>query len=164
MSATTTLVGRSVGRGDVDDAMAWVRRLTRAGIGTAAVFGVLFAASVLLLDVLFGEAGRDVRVMAGVGILVNAAFQVVKVRNMIVGAGVLPSANDVRGVIMGDVVGAFVVGLPLAVLLGLHTPLGYVGIFVARILEELAKLSIFTWRARRIRWERLVTPREAVAA
>ena len=26
MSATTTLVGRSVGRGDVDDAMAWVRR------------------------------------------------------------------------------------------------------------------------------------------
>ena len=50
MSATTTLVGRSVGRGDVDDAMAWVRRLTRAGIGTAALFGVLFAASVLLLD------------------------------------------------------------------------------------------------------------------
>jgi Na+-driven multidrug efflux pump len=164
MSATTTLVGRSVGRGDVADAMAWVRRLTRAGIGTAAVFGVLFGASVLLLDVLFGEAGRDVRTMAGVGILVNAAFQVVKVRNMIVGAGVLPSANDVRGVIMGDVVGAFVVGLPLAVLLGLHTPLGYVGIFVARIMEELAKLAIFTWRARRIRWERLVTRLEAVPA
>ena len=63
MSATTTLVGRSVGRGDVADATAWVRRLTRAGIGTAAVFGVLFAASVLLLDILFGEAGRDVRVL-----------------------------------------------------------------------------------------------------
>src|SRR6478735_2089314 len=163
MSATTTLVGRSVGRGDVDDAMAWVRRLMRAGIGTAAVFGVLFAASVLLLDVLFGEAGRDVRTMAGVGILVNAAFQVVKVRNMIVGAGVLPSANDVRGVIMGDVVSAFVVGLPLAVLLGLHTPLGYVGIFVARVVEELAKLLIFTWRARRLRWESLVTARSDVA-
>ena len=164
MSATTTLVGRSVGRGDVADAMAWVRRLTRAGIGTAAVFGVLFGASVLLLDALFAEAGNDVRVMAGVGILINAAFQIVKVRNMIVGAGVLPSANDVRGVIMGDVVGAFLIGLPLAVLLGLHTPLGYVGIFVARILDELAKLAIFTWRAKRIRWESLVAPREDVAA
>lgn len=164
MSATTTLVGRSVGRGDVQDATAWVRRLTRAGLGTAAVFGVLFGTSVLLLDVLFGEAGRDVRLMAGVGILVNAAFQVVKVRNMIVGAGVLPSANDVRGVIMGDVASAFAVGLPLAVLLGLHTPLGYVGIFVARIVEELAKLLIFSWRARRIRWDRLVTQRSDVAA
>ena len=75
---------------------------------------------------------------------------------MIVGAGVLPSANDVRGVIIGDVVGAFAVGLPLAVLLGLHTPLGYVGIFAARIVEEFAKLAIFSYRAKRIRWESLV--------
>ncbi|EWT00329.1 multidrug transporter MatE [Intrasporangium oryzae NRRL B-24470] len=156
MSATTTLVGRSIGRGDVGDAVAWVRRLTRAGIGTAVVFGVLFAASVLLLDTLFGEAGREVRTMAGVGILLNALFQVVKVRNMIIGAGVLPSANDVRGVIIGDVVGAFGVGLPLAVLLGLHTPLGFVGVVLARIVEELVKLAVFTWRARRVSWDRLV--------
>ena len=127
-----------------------------AGVGTAVAFGLLFAVSALLLDPLFGEAGPDVRLMAGVGILVNAAFQVVKVRNMIVGAGVLPSGNDVRGVILGDVVGAFLVGLPLAVLHALHTPQGYVGIFAARIVEELAKLAIFTYRARRIRWDSLV--------
>ena len=156
MAATTTLVGRSVGSGDVDAAMAWVRRVTRAGIGTAAVFGVLFATSVLFLDTLFAEAGRDVRVMASVGILINAAFQVIKVRNMIIGAGVLPSGNDVRGVIMGDAVGAFVVGLPLAIVLGLHTPLGFAGIFLARIADEAVKLAIFTWRARRIRWHALV--------
>ena len=54
-----------------------------------------------------GRPAETCATMAGVGILINAAFQVVKVRNMIVGAGVLPSANDVRGVIMGDVVGAF---------------------------------------------------------
>jgi putative MATE family efflux protein len=156
MAATTTLVGRSVGSGDIAEAVAWVRRVKRAGIGTAAAFGVLFGVSVLLLEPLYGEAGPDVRLMAGVGILMNAAFQVVKVRNMIIGAGVLPSGNDVRGVILGDVVGAFLVGLPLAILLGLHTPLGYVGIFVARIVEELAKLAIFAYRARRIRWETLV--------
>jgi putative MATE family efflux protein len=157
MSATTVLVGRSVGRGEHAEALAWVRRLTRAGVGTAAGFGLLYAASILLLDVLFADAGSDVRFMAAIGILINAAFQVVKVRNMIIGAGVLPSANDVRGVILGDVVGAFAVGLPLAILLGLHTPLGWVGVFVARIVEELVKLAIFTWRARRVRWEQLVT-------
>ena len=32
--------------------------------------------------------------MAAAGIAVNAVFQVVKVRNMILGAGVLPSGND----------------------------------------------------------------------
>jgi putative MATE family efflux protein len=153
MSATTTLVGRAVGRGDAADAQAWVQRLTRAGVGTGALFGVFFGASVLLLEPLFQDAGPDVRSMAVLGIAVNAAFQVVKVRNMILGAGVLPSGNDVRGVILGDAVGAFVVGLPLAVLLGLHTPLGVLGVFVARVVEEVAKLAVFTWRARRLRWD-----------
>ncbi|SES20942.1 putative efflux protein, MATE family [Pedococcus cremeus] len=155
MSATTTLVGRAVGRGDAAGAVAWVHRLTRAGLGTGALFGVLFGASILLLEPLFQDAGPEVRSMAMAGIAVNAAFQVVKVRNMILGAGVLPSGNDVRGVIMGDAIGAFVVGLPIAVLLGLHTPLGVLGVFVARVVEEVAKLGVFTWRARRLRWHEL---------
>ena len=167
MSATTTLVGRSVGRGDAAGALEWVQRLTRAGIGTGVIFGVLFGASVLLLEPLFADAGDEVRGMAVLGIAVNAAFQVIKVRNMILGAGVLPSGNDVRGVILGDAVGAFVVGLPLAILLGLHTPLGVLGVFVARVVEEVAKLAIFTWRARRLRWDVLARgghPGESLAA
>ena len=91
--------------------------------------------------------------MATVGIALYAISQVVKVRNMILGAGVLPSAGDVRGVIFGDVVGAFVVGLPLAVVLGLHTPLGVAGVFAARVIEELAKVVIFSRRSRRVRWD-----------
>jgi hypothetical protein len=27
------------------------------------------------------------------------------------------------------------------------------GVFVARVVEEVAKLAIFTWRARRLRWD-----------
>ena len=56
--------------------------------------------------------------MATAGIALYAISKVVKVRNMNLGAGVLPSAGDVLGGIFGDVVGAFVVGLPLAVVLG----------------------------------------------
>ena len=44
------------------------------------------------------------------------------------------------------------VGLPLAVLLGLYTPLGVTGIFIARVIEETVKLGIFTWRARKLDW------------
>ena len=61
------------------------------------------------------------------GILINASTQVFKVRNMIVGGGVLPSAGDGRGIIIGDVVGAFVVGLPLAIVLGSVYPAGRLG-------------------------------------
>jgi putative MATE family efflux protein len=161
MSATTALVGRSVGEHDAPGAAHWVARLTHAGMLTGIAFGVLFAASAFAVPVLFANAGTEVVTLAVIGILMNAAFQVVKVRNMILGAGVMPSGGDVKGVILGDGVGAFLVGLPLAIGLGLFTPLGLIGIFIARILEEVVKLGIFTRRTRRIRWEAVVE-REAV--
>ncbi|WP_310584837.1 MATE family efflux transporter [Deinococcus sp.] len=163
MSATTALVGRSLGRGDAPGAARWVSRLLSVGLHTGATFGLLFALSALLLGLLFKQAGAEVQQIAVVGILINAGFQVVKVRNMIVGAGVLPSGNDTRGVILGDVVGAFVVGLPLAVLLGLYTPLGVTGIFIARVIEETVKLGIFTWRARKLDWNVLAAGQRAEA-
>lgn len=156
MTAATALVGREIGRGDPGAAAAWVLRVRRAGVATGLLFGGLFASSVLLLPLLFPGAGADVRAMAAVGIVVNAVAQVVKVRNMILGAGVLPSGGDVRGVILGDVVSAFAVGLPLAVTLGLHTPLGVLGVFVARVIEECAKVLIFSWRSHRLRWDEVV--------
>ncbi len=155
MSATTALVGREVGRGDAVAAAAWVRRIKKVGTVSGIAFGLLYGATALLLPVLFPHTGDEVRTMAVVGIALYAVSQVVKVRNMILGAGVLPSANDVRGVILGDVTGAFAVGLPLAVVLGLFTPLGFVGIFVARVVEELVKVAIFSRRTHRVRWDTL---------
>jgi putative MATE family efflux protein len=157
MSAATALVGRSLGAGDAVGAMTWVDRVTRSGRWTGIVFGALFAVSALTLPVLFEHAGQAVRHAATLGILINGAFHVVKVRNLILGAGVLPAGSDVRGVITGDAVGAFVVGLPLAVLLGLHTPLGIAGVFLARVIEEVAKVAVFSWRAHRLDWQELAT-------
>lgn len=158
MSATTALVGREVGRGDACGAAAWVRRIKKAGTVTGVGFGLLYGATALLVPFLFADTTDEVRAVACAGILLYAVAQVVKVRNMILGAGVLPSAGDVRGVIMGDVVGAFGVGLPLAVVLGLHTPLGVLGVFAARVVEELAKVVIFSRRTRQVRWEALAEP------
>ena len=156
MSATTALVGRSVGQQDALGAAHWARRLTRAGLFTSVAFGFLLGASAFAVPVLFANAGREVQVLAIIGIVINALSQVIKVRNMILGAGVMPSGGDVRGVVMGDGISAFLVGLPLAVILGLFTPLGIIGLFIARIIEETVKLGIFTARTRRISWDAVV--------
>ncbi len=167
MSAATVFIGRALGAGDAPGARLWLARITRAGLLTGLGFGALFALSALLVPGLFPKVGADVHHIALFGILINASTQVFKVRNMIVGGGVLPSAGDGRGIIIGDVVGAFVVGLPLAIVLGLYTPLGVWGVFVARSLEEIVKVGIFEWRRRRVNWERLAEQQrgqEVVAA
>jgi Na+-driven multidrug efflux pump len=112
--------------------------------------------SAFAVPVLFANAGREVQLLAIIGIVINALSQVIKVRNMILGAGVMPSGGDVRGVVLGDGVSAFLVGLPLAIILGLFTPLGIVGLFLARVIEECVKLAIFTTRTRRISWDAVV--------
>ena len=55
--------------------------------------------------------------------------------------------------LLGDFVGPFVAGLPLAVILGLFTPLGIYGVFIARAMEEFAKIAVFSWRGRRLNWD-----------
>ena len=141
-----------------------MRRVSKAGIVTGLVFGAVYALSTLAIPVLFTEVSGEVIRIATIGIVINAFVQVIKVRNMIIGAGVLPSGNDVKGVIMGDVFSTFVIGLPLALVLGLETPLLAIGIFLARAVEEIVKLAIFTWRQRRVNWEALAAEHGMVTA
>lgn len=156
LSATTALVGQSVGLHDALGAARWARVLTRAGVYTGVAFGALLILSGLAVPLLFKNAGHEVQVLAIIGVVINGLSQVVKVRNMILGAGVMPSGGDVRGVVIGDGASAFLVGLPLAIALGLFTPLGVIGLFLARVIEECVKLVIFTVRTRRISWEAVV--------
>lgn len=164
MSATTALVGQSVGHQDAPGAARWAKRLTTVGVYTGAWFGALLCLSAFAIPGLFANAGRDVQVLAIVGVVINGLTQVIKVRNLILGAGIMPSAGDVRGVILGDAIGAFVVGLPLAIVLGLFTPLGVVGLFLARVIEEVAKLAIFTARTHRISWPAVISREVAATA
>ncbi|MEY4137380.1 MAG: hypothetical protein RL205_1508 [Actinomycetota bacterium] len=162
MSASTALIGKAIGEGDAPAARAWISRVGRAGLVTGVVFGGIYALSALAIPVLFTEVSDEVIRVATIGIVINGIIQAVKVRNMIVGAGVLPSGNDVKGVILGDVFSTFVVGLPLALFLGLSTPLLAIGIFLARVVEEVVKLGIFSWRQSRVNWDALAAEHGAV--
>ena len=167
ISAATVFIGRSLGQGDAASVQLWLARIIRAGLFTSLGFGLLFALSALLVPGLFPKVGAAVHHIAVFGILIHASTQIFRVRNMIVGGGILPSAGDGEGIIIGDVVGAFVVGLPLAIWLGLYTPLGVWGVFLARNLDEIVKVGINEWRRRRVNWERLAREqkgREVVAA
>ncbi|WP_045235019.1 MATE family efflux transporter [Deinococcus pimensis] len=168
--AATALIGQAVGQRDAALARQRARAVERFGLVTGLVFGALYALSVYALPHLYAGVGERVRDVAAATILLNAAFQVVKVANMVRGGGILPSASDTRGVLLGDALSAFAVGLPLAWLLAFPLGYGVWGLLVARVLEEVVKVLIFAWRARRLAWPRVVelheqeTHREAHAA
>ena len=152
MIAATTLIGQAVGRGDPDLAQSRVRALLRVGAVTGWGFGTLYLGTALLLPVFYPHVAGSVRHIAFWGIVISAAFQAVRVRNIILGGGVLPSAGDTRTVMIGDALGAFALGLPLAYLLAFPLHCGVWGIFAARGVEEVSKMLLFSRRAGRLRW------------
>lgn len=156
-SAGQVLVGRAVGAHDTSLALYWIKKIKRYGIYTSVLFGSMFASTTLLLGVLYQEAGQEVRNLAVIGILIQALMQPIKVRNMLLGAMVLPNANDAKGIIWGDLLGAFVVGVPAAILLGFPAGWGFVGVMVARALDEIVKVVVFTYRERKIDWEQVIS-------
>lgn len=162
-SAATVLIGQALGKGSAAGAAAWATTIRRFGVLVALAAGALFALTASLLGQLFPQVESGVRQLAVISILVNAAFQIIKVQNMLLGAGVLPSSNDPRGVLIGDVVATFVVGLPLAYLLAFGLGLGFWGLLIARVLDETAKMLIFLWRAKKIRWEQHIYAGESEA-
>ena len=154
--AATVLVGRAVGGGDVKTVNRWIQLIKQTGVYSGLVFGALYAISAFAVPIGFQNAGSDVQQLAISLIFAQSLVQVIKVRNMILGGGILTSGSDIRGVIYGDAVGALVVGIPLAFALGLYTPLGIWGIVIGRAADEIVKLTIFEYRARRINWQKLI--------
>lgn len=155
MNASTALIGRSLGQGDAKAARHWVRRLKKASVVGGVGLGIAYLASSLLVPWLFPNVADTVRQFAFAVIAINALFFWAKVLNAVIGVGVLPSGNDMKGVVLGDGLSVGLVGLPIAAGLGLLTPLGIYGVVIGRQLEEVCKQFIFRARARRIDWDRL---------
>jgi putative MATE family efflux protein len=153
MSAVTALAGRAVGAGDGALAEAWIAKIKRVGIWTGIGFGLLFALSSLAVPSMFPEIGPAVLVPVTFAILLNAAIQFVKVRIALLGAAILPSGDDVKGVVIGDFIAPFFVGVPIVIALAFFTPLGIYGLFIGRTIEEFFKVVFFSWRERRIHWQ-----------
>jgi Na+-driven multidrug efflux pump len=52
----------------------------------------------------------------------------------------------------GNLAGTYAIGLPTAVVFGLVGPFGFFGVFAAKVLEEVVKVTCFVLRFCGTRW------------
>jgi multidrug resistance protein, MATE family len=130
--AASVLVGRAVGRGDPGG----TRGAARAALASGAVFMATTAALFLLLpEPLARLYSRDVEVIAIAAALIPIAgvFQVFD-GLQVVAAGVLRGVGDTRGPMLINLLGYWVLGLPLSVYLGFVAGRGPVGLWWGLVL------------------------------
>ncbi len=158
-SATAVMVGRAVGAGDPIEA----RHSAAAGLWLAVGFmtstAILFLALPLWLARLYTQA-PEVLAVAAVLIPLAGVFQVFD-GIQVTAIGVLRGLGDTRTPMLVNIVGFWLIGFPISIVLGFHTTLGPAGLWwglvaglVAVALVLLARVRVkLTRGARRLRYE-----------
>lgn len=149
--AAGVLVGKRLGAGEREEAYRAAKAILGYGLaGCAALSGLLLLLGPAYLRRAASEEGvlRAARSL----LTVYALAAPFKVENMILGGGVLRSGGRTSIVMWIDLMGTWLLGVPLGLLaaFGLKLPVAWV--YAALSLEECARLAVSVWVFRRRVW------------
>ncbi|HJR17610.1 MAG TPA: MATE family efflux transporter [Gemmatimonadales bacterium] len=130
--AASVLVGRAVGRGDPEGARGAARAAFACGVTFMAVTGAIF---LTLPHQLAGLYSRDVAVVSVAAMLIPIAgvFQVFDGTQVVAG-GVLRGLGDTRAPMVANLIGYWLVGIPVSIYLGFEADLGPPGLWWGLVL------------------------------
>jgi MATE family multidrug resistance protein len=142
-SASSVLVGHAIGERD----MVHARRVAASALAVGAAYMVLSACVLLTLPALFAGAYTSVPGVVAVAVLLIPIAGVFQVFDglQVVSAGVLRGAGDTRAPLVSNVLGFWLVGMPVSLWLGFRAGLGVVGLwwgFVAGLAAVAAFLVL----------------------
>lgn len=126
-SAAAVRVGNAVGARNERRAREAARAAYLCGVGFMSLTAFVFLSMPRFLATLFTD---DVAVIAIAGVLIPVAgvFQIFDGAQA-VGAGVLRGLGDTRAPLIGMIAGYWLIGLPVSLALGFHTPLRAAGLW-----------------------------------
>jgi multidrug resistance protein, MATE family len=130
--AASVLVGRAIGQGDPAGTRGAARAALASGFLFMATTAVLFLTLPEPLALLYSR-DPEVIVIAAALIPIAGVFQVFD-GLQVVAAGVLRGAGDTRGPMLINLLGYWVLGLPLSVYLGFVIGMGPVGLWWGLVL------------------------------
>jgi len=139
-SATSVLVGHAIGEGDTPHA----RRVAASALACGAGFMLLSAIVLLAIPQVFARLYTSVpEVMAIASVLIPIAglFQVFD-GLQVVASGALRGAGDTRAAMVANVLGFWLLGMPVSLWLGFGAKLGVVGLWWGFVVG-LAAVAVF---------------------
>jgi MATE family multidrug resistance protein len=130
--AASVLVGRAVGRGDPAGASGAARAAFACGVTFMAVAGAIFLS---LPEQLASLYSRDIEVISVAAMLIPIAgvFQVFDGTQVVAG-GVLRGLGDTRAPMIANLIGYWLIAIPVSIYLGFGADLGPAGLWWGLVL------------------------------
>lgn len=150
-AAAGVLVGKRLGRKEFDAAYDESKKILLAGCIGAVLLAILL---ILLSDCYISlyhvepfvkQEGRSV-------LIVFALYLPVKVSNMILGGGIIKSGGDTRSIMIIDVAGTWLVGIPLCLFAAYILKKDLVWVYTILTSEEIVRFAVTYLVFKRRKW------------
>jgi multidrug resistance protein, MATE family len=145
-NAASVLVGRAIGEGDAPHA----RRVAASALILGASFMALTAVVFLLAPGPFANAYTSVPAVVAVAVTLIPIAGVFAVFDglQVVAAGVLRGSGDTRAAMVANLLGFWLIGIPVSLALGFAAKLGVVGLWWGFVAGLVAVAAFLVGRAR----------------
>lgn len=153
--AASVIVGKKLGTGEYDEAYSASKKLILYGIiGSLLLSAVIMVTSRYYVDIYQVEA--SVKLLARQILTAYALVAPFKVLNMILGGGIIRSGGKTKYVMMIDLVGTWVFGVPLGLLAAFVFQLAIPYVYFILSLEECIRFCISIAVFRRKHWMQML--------
>ena len=148
--AAGILIGRRLGERKYDMAYDESKKLCLYGFIGSVFFSIIMIALRQPYVGIF-KVSPDVRIIGADIMLAFAILLPVKVENMILGGGIIRSGGRTKYIMMIDMIGTWLIGVPLVLFTGLLWRLPIVWVYFIMSQEELVRfiITVFMFRGRR---------------
>ena len=148
--AAGILVGKRLGEGQYDQAYQESKKLCVYGF----IGSILFSVTIMALKtpyVHLFNVSDDVRAIGLALLIAFAVLMPIKVLNMILGGGIIRSGGRTKYIMMIDMLGTWLIGVPIALVTGLVFKFPIVWVYFMLSQEEVVRfiISIFMFRSRK---------------
>ena len=154
-AAAGVIIGKELGQKEYDGAYKDSKKLMWLGAAGSAVLSlVLIVASGLYVS--FYQVAADVKSVAQLLLIVFAIYAPVKVINMILGGGIIRSGGNTKIIMIIDIVGTWLVGIPLCLFAAYVLKLSIVPVYAILSVEEIVRLVITRVMFKKKTWMRTI--------
>ncbi len=150
-SACLIMVGNQLGANCLDTAFSYSKKFLKITLVCSLVIGGLIIAVRHLILMPYNVSEEVVRDASSTLVVYGAVF-IFEVFNMVTIVGVLRSGGDIKFCIVMDMIAAWVIGLPMALIGGLVLKLNVEWVFLMVNLQELFKFIICIMRFYSRKW------------
>ncbi len=139
--AAGIMVGRALGEGENEKAFTSAQKLLKTGFVGSAILSLLLLLFQSYYVQMFNVT-QDVRLMTGRILIAFAVVSPVKVQNMILGGGILRSGGKTKYIMVIDIIGTWIFGVPLAFFTAFLLKLPIEWVYFILSMEEGVRLFI----------------------